>query len=199
MTIRKFRIIDLAILTAAGLLPDVLIPLIGLPRVGVYVSISIPVILFCLVRWQRWGLLPLGILTLAQFLIGLWDNPATASLAHAAGMAGLSAGLLIPSKWFIRPRTGFGKVSLYYLTGYVSMVLLEWVIFPLLHGGIPLENVLLKHAFNFFLGYAIFAVIARQKDLLVPMEPYLREEARKREEEKMRKGIGLYDEDPEKN
>jgi hypothetical protein len=57
----------------------------------------------------------------------------------------------------------------------------------------------MKHAFNFILGYAILAIIARQKDLLVPMEPYLREEARKREEEKMRKGIGLYDEDPEKN
>lgn len=197
MSIRKFRAIDLLILTGLGLLFDLIIGLTGFFGINLYAAISIPLILFCYVRWGVYGLISNGLLAIAHFLIYLDGTPLGIVGAHAGSLLGLAVVLLVPRTWFRRPRTDFGKVALFYLFGYAAMMILEWTMDQLLYSGIPVANLLLNHVFNFLLGFGLLLIISRQKDLLIPMEVYLKEEQQKREDEKAKsKGNGLYEDDP---
>ncbi|MDR4969421.1 MAG: hypothetical protein RG740_07365, partial [Acholeplasmataceae bacterium] len=56
MTIKKFRTMDLIVLTTAAIITDILLALFGLIGIRLYLAISYPIIILCYIRWRKYGL-----------------------------------------------------------------------------------------------------------------------------------------------
>lgn len=194
MTLQKYRLIDLAILTGLSVLADTVSGLVGFAGLNLYVAASVPLLLLAYVRWGKWGLIANAVVVLDHFLVYL-DQGILPAAANALSISALSIALVFPLNRFSRPRPPFGRAALAYLAAYAAMFALEWGLGWAFGTGISLWGEFLHHVFNLLFGFGLLAVIARQKDLLIPMGSYLREETEKRERENAKKGNGLYDDE----
>lgn len=194
MTLKKYRLLDLGILTGLSVLADTVSGLSGFAGLNLYVALSVSLLLLAYVRWGKWALAGNAVLVLVHFLV-YRDQGIPVALADALSLGALSVALAFPLRGFTRPRPAFGSAVLLFLSAYAAMFVLGWGLGWALGSGIPFATEFLRHVFNLLFNFGLLAVIARQKDLLIPMKPYLREEAEKRERENEKKGIGTNDDE----
>lgn len=194
VTLQKYRLIDLAILTGLSVLADTVSGLVGFAGLNLYVAVSVSLLLLGYVRWGKWALAANAVVVIAHFLV-YRDQGIPSALAEALSFGALSVALAFPLRRFTRPHPAFGPVVLLFLAAYAAMFALQWGLGWAFGTGIPLVTQSLRHVFNFLFNFGLLAVIAHQKDLFIPMVPYLREEAEKRERENEKKGIGLNDDE----
>ncbi len=176
MTIRKLRTIDLIIFFVIGAALDIVLGLYGLFGIKSYLSVSIPLILLAYIRWGKYALFSnLGIAIVHLFL---YDVDFAVGMAHAIAMLSLAVALLIlKMKSMQQTRIAFQYVVLYYTLAYVTMFFVEWILLIVFKHEVLLASQALNHFFNFILGLGLLAIIAMQKELLVRMDPYLREKS----------------------
>lgn len=176
MTIRKLRAIDLIIFTVIGSLLDIVIGLKGFFGIVAFVSIGIPLVVLCYIRWGKYGIV--ANLALAIVHLFLFEAPFLSRLAHSLAILSLACCLLIQQLPPYRStRLNFPLVIGMYLIGYLIMFFGEWLLLMVFQMEVPLENMALNHAINILVGIFLLGLMAIQKELLVHMDPYLREKS----------------------
>ncbi|MDD4355558.1 MAG: hypothetical protein PHP61_06640 [Candidatus Izemoplasmatales bacterium] len=176
MTIRKLRTIDLIIFTVVGSILDIVIGLKGFFGIVAFVSIGIPLVVLSYIRWGKYALL--ANLVLAIVHLFLFEAPFLSRLAHSLALMLLSCSLFIQRWSFYRvTRLNFGLVVGLYIALYLIMFFGEWCMLLIFQMEIPLENLALNHSINILVGSFLLGLMAIQKELLVHMDPYLREKS----------------------
>lgn len=176
MTIRKLRTIDLIIFTAIGILLDVVVGLEGFFGIAAFVSIGIPLVVLCYIRWEKIALI--SNLALALVHLFLYDAPFLSRLAHSLALLTLALAILVqrlPS--FRATRMSLLQVMGLYAGLYLVMILTEWGLLQVFNLPVPFVNMVLNHIINLGIGAFLLLLMALQKELLVHMDPYLREKS----------------------
>ncbi|MBE0701116.1 MAG: hypothetical protein IH571_05470 [Acholeplasmataceae bacterium] len=178
MTIKKFRNMDLILLTTIAVILDVILGLFGLFGLWLFMALSIPIILLCYIRWRSYGLIPNIVVVAAHFIIYylMLKNDIVVVLAHLLAMQTLSFALVM-LKWNkLKERyKQFYPIALYFMVCYGIMFMSEWLLMIAFGKSILLLSHLLNHSLNILLGLGLMAIIYRQNDLFVDMETYLKE------------------------
>ena len=182
MTIYKFRIIDLLILTSIGVLIDLVLGFSGLFGLFTYISISMPLLCAMYIRWGKYAMFSNMTIALSQTIMFLVIGESLlVVLSHL--IAVLSMMLIIP----LRQTLGMNKETLsllriwmFYLMIYSVMFFTGWVMSLIFGVSISLANHGLNHTINIFLGLGLLAIMSRQKDLLTDMHQYLLTQAERK-------------------
>lgn len=185
MTIRKFMTYDLIVLTMMAIIIDVIGYFASRSAlVFFYVSLSIPIMLIAYIRWGHHGLLINVVI--ASLHIILYRNYEWINLllyAVSIGSVGLSM------IWFKlikknQIKDEFMWLTLYYLTGYLSLFLFQILSQYLISGEIQWVTMTARHAINFLLGWLILFIASKQQDFMVDMRHYLLKAATERAKER---------------
>lgn len=184
MTIAKYRLIDLIVLT----LLCVIIDIVGFfvsqsDLIFFYVTLSTPILLIIYIRWDYRGLI--STLVVAVLHLILYRNFDLLSLAlYVTSIFMITTAMI----WF--KLVGRNQIkqevlwlTLYFLTGYLMMfftqVLAQYILFK------EIEWIVLitRHGLNLILGWVILMIAKRQEDFMVDMEKYLLNQIKERQQE----------------
>ena len=190
MTIKKFMTIDLIVLTLLAVVVDI----IGYfasqsDLVFLYVTLSIPVILIGYIRWG-YKALAINIVIIILHLILYRGIQVLPMIVYLISLASLSISMI----WFkLVKKDGIKDevllITLYFLTAYVALFLIQAFAQFLEGGEIQWITLLIRHSVNIILGWVILMIAARQQDLMVDMNTYLLKQIEERKKE------GMYDYD----
>lgn len=153
---------------------DVVLGRYGLFGIRSYLAVSTSILVMLYVRWGKYALLVnIGIATIHLFLFEVdWS----VRVAHALSILSLAVVLLIlKMKIFRITRVDFQYVVLAYAIAYLTMFFVEWLLLLVFNQSVELGAHALNRLFDALLGIGLLTLIAMQKELLVRMEPYLRE------------------------
>ena len=174
---RKFRTIDLLVLTTIAMVLDVVLGVFGLFGLWLYVALSYPLILLCYIRWPKHAWMPnLAIaLTHGLMYLLLGHEPLTV-LAHGLSVMTLSVAMLLTTWKPMRQRPiEVGHLLLFYLAAYLVVWTSEWLLMLMFGYQVSLGGHAINHSLNVLLGLGLMVMMSRQKDLVVVMERYMRE------------------------
>lgn len=184
MTIKKFRTIDLIVLTVIALVVDV----IGYfasqgALIFFYVTLSTPIMMIAYIRWNYRGLI-INVVAIMAYTI-LYGNFEVISLIGYA-LSVMSIGLVI--FWFkiVNPSRIKDEVlilTLYYLSGYLLLFGFQILTQYIINGQIQWINMITRHSINFALGWVIMMIASRQQDFMVDMKTYLLRQIEERKKE----------------
>lgn len=187
MTLKKYRLIDIAILTAIGFIADLVSHWVKTTFVQdtLYIAPSIIFVIFIYIRWGKLGLISNAILLLGQ--IALYGQEILGNLPLLAGFTigymSLSSVLIWTGK---RKRaiisSGFKMITLYLIIPYGLMILLEAGASNLLGFKENLVTFWGRHVMNLPICLIIMVIAVFQKNLLVDMPLYLKEQQKERDE-----------------
>lgn len=181
MSVAKLRFFDILILTSIALLIDTVVGLSGFLAIQLYFSIGIPIVLLVYIRWGIYGMIPNVILILLHLIIHFVSWPVMA--AHTIGLMILFLAVFFVKWEKLRRRPiEFHNVFFYYSTFYILMITVEIASLYLFNSGVSIGGFYLNHSMNYFIGLGLLFIISKQKDLLVNMDTYLREESEGTEE-----------------
>ncbi len=188
MTIKKFMTFDLIVLTLLAVVVDV----IGYfasqsDLIFLYVTLSIPVILIAYIRWGYKALV-INLVIIVLHLIMYRGIQVIPMIVYLVSLASTSLSMI----WFKLIKKDDIKdevllITLYFLTAYVALFLLQAFAQFLEGGEIQWFTLLIRHSVNIVLGWVILMIAARQQDLMVDMNTYLLKQIEERKKE------GTYD------
>ena len=174
MTIKKFRMIDIAIFSFIAIATDVAANLFGLLGIKFYLAISAVVITLIYIRWKTFGLLTNVLIIATHWLLfGIVGGDWLTATLHALSLVGLSIILVFVQLYKIKGRYGFLQIAGMFLAGYITTFLIEWGLYNLLE---PTNfiNLLLNHLITIVLGLGLCFIIIKQENLAIDMDYYLR-------------------------
>lgn len=174
LTIRKYRCVDLLVFTAIACILDGVIGRFGLFGGRQYFGLSTVLVLAMYVRWGKYALLSNLVVAAVNVAVNYVDLGV--AFAHAAGILSLSAAL-----FFLRysplsaRRPKLGPLSLYYLFCYAILFFTEWLLLGLFGHPTGFAGFAANRIFDVLLGGGLLLLMAAQKELFIPMTPYLLE------------------------
>lgn len=184
MTIKKFRMIDLAILTIIAIVVDVVGYFASSGDLfAFYVMLSTPIVLIAYVRWKAPAIIMNFVLAVVHMLVYKIYDPGLL-LGYSLGIMAISAAML----WFIliKPsniRKNWIITILYFLTGYLAMFGVHVLTNVLLGEHVNWGSMFIRHGFNIALGIVVMIIAAVQKDLMVDMKENLLKQIKERQDE----------------
>ncbi len=190
MTIKKFMTFDLLVLTLLAVLVDVIGYFASLSDlVFLYVSLSIPVILIAYIRWGYKALV-INLVIIILHLILYRGIQVLPMIVYLISLASISVSMI----WFKLVKKNCIKdevllITLYFLTAYTTLFLLQAFAQYLEGGEIQWITLLIRHSVNIILGWVILVIASKQQDLMVDMHSYLLKQIEERKKE------GKYDYD----
>ncbi|MDP3130905.1 MAG: hypothetical protein Q8N15_06230, partial [Bacillota bacterium] len=102
-------------------------------------------------------------------------DPAVA-VAHAAGILSLSVALLVLRTAPLQAhRPKLAPLSLYYLTCYAVLFFTEWILLVVIGRPTGFAGFAVNRIFDILLGFGLLLIMVAQKELFIPMTPYLLE------------------------
>lgn len=132
------------------------------------------------IRWGKAALIAnLGIAVIHLFI---FDVDWNIRIAHSLSLFVLGVMLVgMRLKPYQPTRIAFPYIILLFAFGYVAMFFAEWVLLMLFDNAIALGIHALNRLFDFLLGIGMLSLMAMQKELLIKMEPYLREKSEEKQ------------------
>lgn len=187
MTMRKYKLIDIAILTATALLADVVSYWVKSKFVQdtLYIAPSIIFVIIIYIRWGKLGIASNVLLMIAQITIYRHEI-----LASTPQLVGFILGYLSLSSvliWTGKKKhdiisSGFKMITLYLIIPYGLMILLEAGASNLLGFEGTFVTYWGRHVMNLPICLIIMVIAVFQKNLLVDMPTYLKEQQKERDE-----------------
>jgi hypothetical protein len=174
LTIRKYRTVDLLIFTAIACILDFVIGRFGLFGGRQYFGLSTTFVLVLYVRWGKAALLPNLVVALVNAAVNYIDFGVAA--AHAAGILALSVALLL-IRWkpLRERRPGLAPATVYYLACYLALFLTEYLLLALFGRGLAFVDYAVNRVFDVLIGWGLLLLVVAQKEILVPMNLYIKE------------------------
>lgn len=177
MSINKFMIIDLIILSIVAVFSELAGQLFGFMGMNrpILITLAYPVILASYVRWQRQGLWINLVIILTDLIIYRtvsYDLVIIRSLSNI----GLSVGLIYLSylkKNQIEVKKDIYTSLFYYLIGYLGIMILQGLLQLMFKVDFNLMALIIYHMANFILGLIVIIVMRIQPNFLVDMRKYL--------------------------
>ncbi len=186
LTIKKFMMFDLLVLTVMAIIADVLGYFASRQAFAfLYIALSIPVMLIAYIRWDIKALI-IPVLIMVLHLILYRGGTFLAQSIYVLSI--LSTALSMIWFKFIR-RDGikdeFILLSTYYLTAYIALFMFH-VLAMAVSGEIQWVTLIIRHSVNVILGWLILFIASKQQDLLVDMKAYLKRQIEERRQEEGR-------------
>ncbi|PKK99277.1 MAG: hypothetical protein CVV57_03675 [Tenericutes bacterium HGW-Tenericutes-2] len=184
MTIKKFMTFDLLVLTLLAVLVDVIGYFASLSDlVFLYVSLSIPVILIAYIRWGYKALV-INLVIIILHLILYRGIQVLPMIVYLLSLGSISVSMI----WFkLVKKNGIKDevllITLYFLTAYTTLFLLQAFAQYLEGGEIQWITLLIRHSVNIILGWVILVIASKQQDLMVDMHSYLLKQIEERKKE----------------
>ncbi|HAQ57359.1 MAG TPA: hypothetical protein DCR44_08260 [Acholeplasmatales bacterium] len=126
------------------------------------------------VRWGRYALFPNLAVAIVNVAVNYVD-PAVA-FAHALGILSLSVALLVLRTAPLQVRRPkLAPLSLYYLTCYAVLFFTEWILLVVIGRPTGFAGFAVNRIFDVLLGFGLLLIMVAQKELFIPMTPYLLE------------------------
>lgn len=184
MTIAKYRLMDLMFLGFIALAVD----LIGFfasqsDLLFLYVTLSTPILLIIYFRWGIYGLYVNGAVIVLHTI--LYRNfEILDMLGYALSILAIGVSMV----WFKLTTKGQIRsevllLTLYFLTGYLAMFLIQVLVQFVLYDKIEWVILITRNAFNIIIGWVILMIARNQTDFMVDMRKYLLKQIKDREEE----------------
>jgi len=184
LTIKKFMTLDLLVLTLLAVLVDVIGYFASLSDlVFLYVSLSIPVILIAYIRWGYKALV-INLVIIILHLILYRGIQVLPMIVYLLSLGSISVSMI----WFkLVKKNGIKDevllITLYFLTAYTILFLLQAFAQYLEGGEIQWITLLIRHSVNIILGWVILVIASKQQDLMVDMHSYLLKQIEERKKE----------------
>lgn len=184
MTIAKYRMIDLIVLTILCVVVDTIGYFISQSDLlFFYVTLSTPILLIIYIRWHMYGLISTGVIAVLHLI--LYRNFELLSLVlYTLSIFGISIAMV----WFkvinrnhIKDETLL--LTLYFMTGYLAMFFIQVLTQYILFNQVEWIVLITRHAINFVLGWVILMIAKRQEDFMVDMKKYLLKQIKERKQE----------------
>lgn|GEM_PF-3566907 len=180
MTLKKYRILDILILTVIAVIADVLSNLasgwISAQWIfPMYIAPSIVFIVFIYIRWNYAGVFShLGLLGVQMLLLRneLFSN-AWLLLAFIIGYLSIAWVLLLRPKQSNILRSRKKTLLIYFLATLGIMITLESIVLMITPIDGTVVDLLFRHLVNFIMLLIVFMIAQRQKDFLTDMKSYL--------------------------
>lgn len=184
LTIKKFMIFDLIVLTIIAVVVDVVGFFASKTDLKfLYVALSFIVMMIAYIRWDFKALvIPVVIVILHMILYQ--GGTFVTQMIYALSIFSISLSMI----WFkfVKRDQIKDEVLLltgYFITGYLALFMLQaWASY--VSGEVQWVTLLVRHSVNFILGWVVLFIASKQEDLLVGMKAYLLRsiEERKKEE-----------------
>lgn len=196
MTLKKYKFLDIVILTAMGIVADVIsffaTRLLIQNHENVYIAPSILIVIFIYIRWNKLGIIPNIILLLGQFV--LYGNQIFGSYQFAIGFSVgyLSLFLVVFLKKYKKSilNNWLLTILFYLLIPYAIMIGVEVIIVLGLGFNVGISEwylaplpFMIRHVTNIILLIIIMLIARRQPNFLVDMKQYLINNQKQREKE----------------
>jgi hypothetical protein len=175
---------DLLVLTLLAVLVDVIGYFASLSDlVFLYVSLSIPVILIAYIRWGYKALV-INLVIIILHLILYRGIQVLPMIVYLLSLGSISVSMI----WFkLVKKNGIKDevllITLYFLTAYTTLFLLQAFAQYLEGGEIQWITLLIRHSVNIILGWVILVIASKQQDLMVDMHSYLLKQIEERKKE----------------
>lgn|GEM_PF-1295826 len=184
MTIRKFMTIDLIVLSVMALVVDI----IGYyasksALVFFYVSLSIPIMMIAYIRWGIKGI-SINVLAILVYTVMYQNFDLVPMLLYAVSILSVALSMIwfkIVKKNHIKDE--FLLLTLYYLTGYLSLFIIQAISQMIISNEIQWITLTARHSINFLLGWVILFIASKQQDFMVDMKAYLLKSIQDRKKE----------------
>jgi len=184
LTIRKFMTIDLIVLSVMALVVDI----IGYyasksALVFFYVSLSIPIMMIAYIRWGIKGI-SINVLAILVYTVMYQNFDLVPMLLYAVSILSVALSMIwfkIVKKNHIKDE--FLLLTLYYLTGYLSLFIIQAISQMIISNEIQWITLTARHSINFLLGWVILFIASKQQDFMVDMKAYLLKSIQDRKKE----------------
>ena len=184
MTIRKFRTVDLIVLTTIAIIIDV----IGYfasrsDLVFFYVTLSIPIMMIAYIRWNYRGLI-INVAAILVYTVLYRNFELIPFIGYTLSI--MSLGLVMV--WFKIVKRNHIKdevllLTLYFVSGYLVLFGIQVLTQYIISGDIQWITMITRHSINFILGWIIMLIASKQQDFMVDMDSYLRKQIEERKKE----------------
>lgn len=182
MSYNIYKFADIAILTILAVIAEVA----GIGAIKMFfeqgspisfmLSLALPVVMIIMIRWNYYGLV-------AAFVVGITNHIVLGSsdvghlIIYSIGNLGVALAFIwlhyrtkqaIRSDWML--------TTLYYLTGYIGVILLRSLIAMLFgnHLLVTMVNMFLKGEFlSIIIGFVVMMIARKQPNFMVDMKTYL--------------------------
>jgi hypothetical protein len=184
LTIKKFMIYDIALLSFIAILVDVIGYFASRSElVFLYISLSLPVILILYIRWGYKAIITNLLIIVLHFI--LYSSVISLSLfIYLLSLIITSLSILL-FKIFDRSqiKDEMLKLLIYYVFAYVLMFLTQGLAQYIIMQDVEWITLIIRHSVNFILGFVILWIASRQDDLMVDMKSYLLRSIEERKKE----------------
>jgi hypothetical protein len=184
LTIKKFRTIDLIVLTTIAVIVDVIGYFASQSAlVFLYVSLSIPIMMIAYIRWDYRGLV-VNVAAIIIYTILYQNFEWIPMIGYALSI--MSVGLVM--LWFKIINRNHIKneiltLTLYFLSGYIMLFGIQALTQYIMSNQIQWITLIARHSINFILGWVIMMIASRQQDFMVDMNQYLLKQIEERKKE----------------
>ncbi len=192
MTLKRYKTLDIIILTVIALLADVIAlvftkMLLKTNYDNIYIAPSIVFILIIYIRWGKVGFISNAVLLIGQYTLYTTQIFESTTLAIAFSLGYLS--LFLVTLWKKDKKesvisSGVKTVLIYYFIPYGLMILLEAGASYILGFQGKFMVFVIRHTTNFLLGMIVIIIAKMQKNFLVDMELYLLKQQKEKDEKK---------------
>ncbi|CCV64089.1 hypothetical protein BN85405120 [Alteracholeplasma palmae J233] len=190
MTLKKYRYLDVTIMTVLAIVVDVVSYLVTSYMLkqnfeNVYIAPSIVVIIFIYVRWGKIGVISNFLMLMIQFI--LYRNQIFSTtwfaIAFSVGYLSLASTLIWNRKQKNNIlRSNLKTLILYYFVPYSIMVISEIGISYVLGFKGTATSFIIRHIINFILCLVIVVIAKVQKNFMVDMYGYLEKLQKEKDE-----------------
>ncbi len=177
MTIKKFRMIDLAIFSILAAITDIAVTMFGLLGVKFYLAISMAVIVLVYIRWRKYGWMTNVFIAIVHLILfGIINSDWVVASLHALSILGMAViiGLLQLQFFNIKKKFDFVHMGLLFIVGYLTTFLLEWGLYNIILEPTNFLNHALNHILTIVVGLGLCLIIVYQDNLAIDMDDYLR-------------------------
>jgi hypothetical protein len=174
MTLKRFILIDLLILSLIFLVVETIVWRFGFINVNFWVSISIPMILAGMIRWRYEGLIMVGIAATAHGIYQYLGGSSVEEIVIAIFSVCSVAVFIVLRPYLIKNIYKFSVLSTGYLMVYIVYLVVTWILSTLLiQTSNPIE-LLIYHLLNMLIGILLLGLMSKQNTFLIDMRDYLR-------------------------
>lgn len=181
MTIKKYKIIDIAILTSLAIVIDLISYWLlgaadGEGRFNFFITPSIALLIIIYIRWGWAGVFPNLLIALIHLVV--YQKELLVHYNRWIPYLVAFMTLFINILW----KKVFGSViiksrlvmiTLYFLVTFTLLIVAEWMIALSLGSDIELFTYFVRNVFNMLIAFAIILIATFQKGLVVDVESYL--------------------------
>lgn len=182
MSFKTYKIGDIALLTVFAML----IEFAGIGAVryifetdtptNFVLSLSVPLILIIMIRWNRWSLITAVLVGFVTHL-SLNTTGIDQLLIYTIGNLGIGLSLISFRYWTKkRIKNEWGLTSLYYFTGYLGMIFFRSVVAMIFGSHLLntfLQMVLKGELLSMIIGWVVILIARKQPHLMIDMKTYV--------------------------